>query len=65
MCKFKVGDQLFWSSKGMTLVILGVSDKRGSRSDGSKKIYVYRDMDSKGMISYCDAALIDDECKLI
>ena len=61
MCKFKVGDQLFWYSKGMTLVILGVSEKR----DGSRKIYMYRDMDSKGMIGYCDAAVIDGECKLI
>ena len=65
MCKFKVGDELFWFSKCMRLVILGVFDKRECRFDGSMKIYVYRDADGKGIIRYCDAAAIDDECKLI
>ena len=65
MCKFKVGDELFWFSKCMRLVILGVFDKRECRFDGSMKIYVYRDMNSKDMFSYCDAAVIDAECKLI
>ena len=62
MCKFKVRDQLFFARKGRALEILGVFDWR---FDGITKIYMYRDMDSKGMISYCDAVVIDDECKLI
>ena len=65
MCKFKAGDQLLFASKGMTLEILGVFNKRKCGVDGFTKIYMYRDMDSKGIISYCDAAIIDDECKLI
>ena len=62
MCKFKAGDQLRFARKGMPLEILGVFDWM---PDGFTKIYMYRVMDSKGTISYCDAAVIDDKCKLI
>ena len=65
MCKFKAGDQLLWSSKGMTLEILGVLDNGECRLDGFTKIYIYRDTDGEGVIRYCYAAVIDDECKLI
>ena len=62
MCKFKAGDQLLFAYKGRTLEILGVFDWG---FDGLTKIYMYRDMDSKGIIRYCDTAAIDDECILI
>ena len=62
MCKFKAGDRLLFTSKGMALEILGVFDWR---FDGLEKIYMYRYTDGKGIIRYCDAAVIDDECKLI
>ena len=62
MCKFKAGDQLLSARKGMPLEILGVFDWG---FDGLTKIYMCRDMDSKGIIRYCDAAVIDDECMLI
>ena len=65
MCKFKVGDRLLFASKGMTLEILGVFDKREWRFYGLAEIYMYRDTDGKGIIRYCDAASIDDECELI
>ena len=65
MCKFKDGDQLLLARKGRTLEILGVFEKRECRFDGFAKIYMYRDMDGKGIIRYCDAAVIDDECELI
>ena len=65
MCKFKAGDQLLFAHKGRTLEILGVFDRRECGFDGFTKVYMYRDMDSKGIIRYCDAAVIDDERELI